>query len=286
MLRVHGWARTGGDLKNLERFGKPIMIFTRYLLQRIKAVIIILSTRMREYLVVHDFTFTDVQLIPNGVDTTRFCPQTEDASDSQRSQTVVCAARLRYEKGIDVLLQAWYLVHKELPAAHLIIAGAGPLQDQLADMTKALNLGESIEFVGLQSDVAAVLRRGSIATLASRWEGMPNAILEAMACGLPCVATRVSGTEDIITHGVNGLLVEPEDYQGMAQALLTLLRDPVRTSAYGKAARETIEQDYALEHITDLYLELYQRVAGGGKVISQTRPFESQPPAESVTGTI
>jgi glycosyltransferase involved in cell wall biosynthesis len=279
MLHVHGGARIGGDLKDLERFGKPVVRFTRYLLQRIHAVIIILSTRMHEYLIVHDFTFTDVQLIPNGVDTTRFYPQTADASDSQRSQTVVCAARLRYEKGIDVLLQAWYLVHKELPAARLIIAGAGPLQVQLADMTKALNLGESVEFVGLQSDVSAVLHRGSIATLASRWEGMPNAILEAMACGLPCVATRVSGTEDIITHGVNGLLVEPEDYQGMAQALLTLLRDPARTSAYSKAARETIEQDYALEHITDLYLELYQRMAGGGKVISQTRSFESRSPA-------
>ena len=233
MLRVYQDAIARGDLEDLERWGKPVVRFTRSLFQRIHVVVTILSTRMREYLVIHNFTITDVQLIPNGVDISRFSPLSEDASDSRRSQTVVCTARLSYEKGLDVLLQAWHLVHKEFPEARLIVAGPGPLQAQLACMVKALDMGGSVEFVGFQSDVPAVLHRGSIATLPSRWEGMPNAVLEAMACGLPCVATRVSGTEDIITHGVNGLLVEPEDYQGMAQALLSLLRDPVRSSAYG-----------------------------------------------------
>lgn len=271
MLRVHKEARDGGDLKDLERLGKPVVRFTRYLLQRIHAVVLILSTRMREYLVIHDFTFTDVLLIPNGVDTSRCRPLSEGAP---LSQTVVCTARLSYQKGFDVLLQAWHLVHKELPEARLIIAGTGPLQAQLIYIAKALDLGESVEFVGLQSDVTTILHRGCIATLASRWEGMSNAILEAMACGLPCVATRVSGTEDIITHEVNGLLVEPEDYQSLAQALLVLLRDPARSSAYGKAARETIERDYALEHIASVYLELYQRMTDDRKVISKIKAFK------------
>lgn len=312
MLRVYGRARTGGDLQSLKRLGKPILRFTRYLLQRIHAVVIILSTRMREYLVAYDFISADTSgghrtadprgrplplrrspqprgrnkpesldreplLIPNGVDISRFHPLSADASDSQRSQTVVCMARLSYEKGLDVLLQAWHLVHKELPEAHLIVAGVGPLQAQLAYMVKALDLRESVEFVGVQSDVVAVLHRGSIATLPSRWEGMPNALLEAMSCGLPCVATRVSGTEDVITHGVNGLLVEPEDYQSMAQALLTLLRDPALCNAYGKAARATIEQDYSLEHITDIHMKLYQRMIDNNLIVSQHQSLESQP---------
>ena len=91
---------------------------------------------------------------------------------------------------------------------------------------------------------------------------MPNALLEAMACGLACVARRVSGSEEIIEHGVNGLLVEPEDYQGMAQALLTLLRDPVLIREYGRAARETIERHYSIEQVIDRYVELYQSVTG------------------------
>ena len=90
---------------------------------------------------------------------------------------------------------------------------------------------------------------------------MPNALLEAMACSMACVATRVSGSEDIIQHGVNGLLVEPGDYQGMAQALLTLLLDRALAQEYGKAARETVEKYYAFEHITDMYVELYHKIA-------------------------
>ena len=150
-------------------------------------------------------------------------------------------------------------------------------------MAEALNLGESVEFLGARSDVTAVLHRGSIAALPSRWEGMPNAVLEAMACGLPCVATRVSGTEDIIEHDVNGLLVEPEDYQAMAQALLALLRDPARCSAYGKAARETIARDYELEHITDRYLELYRRMMSGNKVAPQNESLESKASSDALT---
>jgi glycosyltransferase involved in cell wall biosynthesis len=287
MLDVYGEAREQGDLEDLERLGKPVLRFTRSLLQRIDAVVIILSTRMHAYLVSHNFIFTDTRkevgaacprpqllLIPNGVDTSRFYPLSENAS---HSQTVVCTARLCHQKGIDVLLKAWHIVHTELPEARLIIAGIGHLQAQLAYMVQALDLGESVEFVGLQSDVVAVLHRGTIATLPSRWEGMPNAILEAMACGLPCVATRVSGTEDIITHEVNGLLVEPEDSRALAQALLALLRDPARSSAYGKAARERIEHNYALEHITDMYVELYQRMVGVSETAPSAKSSENRP---------
>ena len=99
-----------------------------------------------------------------------------------------------------------------------------------------------------------------MAVLPSRWEGMPNALLEGMACGLPCVATRVSGSEDIIQHGVNGLLVESEDYQNMAQALLTLLRDPGLAQKYGRNARETVERQYSFEQVMDRYVQLYQRI--------------------------
>ena len=84
-----------------------------------------------------------------------------------------------------------------------------------------------------------------------------------MACGSACVATRVSGSEDAIEHGVNGLLVEPEDYQSMAEALLTLLREPALAQQYGEAARSTIEKYYSLEYIIDSYIELYQNMIEG-----------------------
>src|SRR5205823_1553150 len=179
-------------------------------------------------LAAHDFDLPDVQLIPNGVDITRFNPVHADTSIGEREQVVVCVSKLRYEKGIDVLLQAWQLVHQQAPQARLIIVGSGYLQTQLECMVEERGIASSVEFTGLQGDIPAQLHRGRLAVLPSRWEGMPNALLEAMACGLSCVATRVCGSEDAIEHGVNGQLVEPEDHQGVPPAPLTLLRLPLR----------------------------------------------------------
>ena len=262
-LQVGQQALVGGDLEALESFGRPVVRLVRFLLHKSYTPIVILSSRMRGYLAAHDFDLPDVQLIPNGVDITRFNPVHADTSIDGREQVVVCVSKLRYEKGIDVLLQAWRLVYQQAPQARLIIVGSGYLQTQLECMAKELGIANSIEFTGLQCDIPAQLHRGSLAVLPSRWEGMPNALLEAMACGLPCVATQVSGSEDIIQHGVNGLLVESEDYQGMAQALLTLLRDPVLTRKYGLAARETIERHYSFEQVMDKYIELYHRITVG-----------------------
>ena len=261
-LRVSGRVNASSDLEVLERMGKPVVRLTHSLLLRIRAVVVVLSSRMRDHLAEHGFHLPDIQLIPNGVDITRFNPTQGDTSPDERTQVVVCITGLRYEKGIDVLLQAWYLVHQQVPQARLIIVGSGSLQSQLERMADALGIAGSVEFTGAQSDVPAQLHRGSIAVLPSRWEGMPNAVLEAMACGLPCVSTRVSGSEDIIQHGVNGLLVELEDYQSMAQALLTLLCDPLLIRKYGRTARETIEKHYTLEQVMDMYVELYQRIIG------------------------
>jgi glycosyltransferase involved in cell wall biosynthesis len=261
LLQINRRVKFEGDLERLARMGKPVVRLIRSLLQSIHVVVVVLSSRMERWLVEQDFTLPDVQLIPNGVDVTRFTPTHGDTSIRGREQVVVCVSKLRYEKGIDVLLQAWCLVHQQAPQAQLIIVGSGYLQTQLECMAKALGIAASVEFTGLQSDIPTQLHRGSLAVLPSRWEGMPNALLEAMACGLPCVATCVSGSEDIIQHGVNGLLVESEDYQGMAQALLTLLHDPLLTQKYGQAARKTVERHYSLERVIDRYVELYRRIA-------------------------
>jgi glycosyltransferase involved in cell wall biosynthesis len=267
---VDGRLRVGGrtvnassDLEALERMGKPAVRLTRSLLESIHAVVVVLSSRMRISLAEHNFQLPDIELIPNGVDITRFAPVADGTSPAERGQVVVCVSGLRYEKGIDVLLQAWSAVCRQAPQARLIIVGSGSLKSQLERMAGELGVAGSLEFTGLQGDVPAQLCRGSLAVLPSRWEGMPNAVLEAMACGLPCVATRVSGSEDIVEHGVNGLLVEPEDYRAMAQALLTLLADPLLIQKYGRAARETIEKHYSLERVVDRYVELYQRITVG-----------------------
>ncbi len=278
-LRIDAQTWVDGDLESLVRMGKPFVRYTRMILLQIHAVVVVLSSRMKEYVAAHDFLLPNTQLIPNGVNTKRFYPTSDTSLQETRAHTVVCVSKLRYEKGVDVLLQAWYLVQRQVPQARLILVGSGPIQSQLTQMAEALGIRESIEFAGLQSDVVAQVHRAGIAILPSRWEGMPNAVLEAMACGIACIATRVSGSEDIIQQGVNGLLVEVEDYEAMAEALLTLLCDTTLAIQYGQAARATVEQRYSLEHITDMYIELYQKM-----VTPQTNHVEHLSPSESYIG--
>jgi glycosyltransferase involved in cell wall biosynthesis len=99
-----------------------------------------------------------------------------------------------------------------------------------------------------------------------------------MASGLPCVATRVSGSEEVIQHGVNGLLVDTDDHQALAEALLSLLRDPALARQFGHAARATAEARYSLEHVTDIYLELYQSLHRGQALASPPQISASLPP--------
>lgn len=251
--------REASDVEVLGKLGSPVRSLLVRLLRRIHAVIVVLSSRMEREVAAIASNLPIVR-IPNGVDIVRFSPGDRSARSSDLSKTVVAVTRLAYSKGVDVLLAAWKLVHEQEPAAKLIIVGDGPLEDQLKRVATDYGLDGSVEFAGFHTDVPAQLRRGAIGALASRWEGLPNAVLEAMASGLACVATRVSGSEDVIQDGVNGLLVEPEDVHGLACALLTVIQNPDLATQYGRAARETAERRYSLERNTDDYLNLYARL--------------------------
>ncbi|BCL83377.1 glycosyltransferase family 4 protein [Ktedonobacteria bacterium brp13] len=259
-LEVNNTFWIDGDLYGLQAAGPLVVNITRTLLKKIGAVMIVLSTRMYRYMKINDFEIPGTRLIPNGVDVERFYPVPLTPEDvyTRKAKTVVCVSKARYEKGLDVLIHAWHIVQQSVPDARLIIVGNGPVFEQLQKMAQLLGIYESIEFAGLQSDVPAQLHRGVIDVLPSRWEGMPNALLEAMACGLACVATCVSGSEDLIQSGENGLLVPTNDYEAMAQALLTLLNDPALVERYGAAARATIEEHYTLDHVLHMYTDVYQ----------------------------
>jgi glycosyltransferase involved in cell wall biosynthesis len=263
---AEGPDRSRGDLEALESLGKPMVLLTHYLLRRPLVVLVVLSARMRQDLLSHGFHFDGVQAIPNGVDLTRFRPARLESPIVRPTKLVIYVGRLTFQKGVDVLLTAWRGVQDRLPElqrARLVIVGAGPGRAQLECLTASLGIADSVMFVGEQSDVAAWLRTSDVAVLPSRWEGMSNALLEAMASGLPCVATRVSGSEEVIQHSVNGLLVEPEDHVALAGALSTLLLDPALGDRYGRAAHATVVERYSLDHVTSVYLELYHRLHNG-----------------------
>lgn len=255
LKRRRSWA----DLDGLARLGKPALRLIDRQLSAAHAQIVVLSSCMRESLRRYGLISARVHLIPNGVDAVKFSPGQEQDT---RNLTVVCVAQFRYQKGIDVLLRAWCSVLARLPSARLVLVGTGPLFASLQRLAGELGIAASVEFAGLCDDVPSQLRRGRIAVLPSRWEGMPNALLEAMSCGLACVATRVSGSEDLLLQGERGLLVEPEDEQALTTAMLLLLQEPELARSYGLAARQHIEQHYAFCEVMNKHIELYCEVIG------------------------
>jgi len=232
----------------------------------------ILSTRSYSYLTSHGFRAKQIVHIPGGVDTEKFRPAQEQRLDlAKPERTIICVARLDFPKGIDVLLHAWgRMMHDRYraewladlkPRLHLV--GDGIFRPQMERIAAELGIQDTVVFLGQRTDTVELLQQSWGFVLPSRWEGMPNALLEAMACGLPCIATRVSGSEDIISEGCNGLLVEPEQPAEMALALRRIIEDSELAQRLGKEGRRCVVSDYQLTKLAEQSLELYRRLLKG-----------------------
>jgi glycosyltransferase involved in cell wall biosynthesis len=196
---------------------------------------------------------TKLHLLPNAVDCTRFaCNRTEAPL-----QRVVFIGRHVAVKGIDVLLRAWALLQRPT-GLRLILAGNGPEHDKLQALAHDLGVRDSVDFPGAVSNVPEILAGSGLYVQASHQEGLPNAVLEAMASGLAVVATRVSGHEDVVQHGSTGLLVERDNPEALAAAMQALLDDPGLRWRMGKAGRASIANTYCAEIITARLLRLYR----------------------------
>lgn len=252
-----------GDISYISRLvlgGNAMMKF----LKKSAAYYHILSRRSQTYLVAHGFRTEQIVYIPNGVDTEKYSVLPVSRHTSSVERVIVCVARLQYPKGIDVLLHAWGRMMREMTQEsvtchpRLLLVGEGPLRLQLERISHELGIEESVEFLGLRRDVLPLLQTAWGFVLPSRWEGMPNALLEAMACGVPCIATRVSGSEDIIEHETNGLLVPPLDPAALARALKRLIEDAELAQRLAHAGRATALHDYQLNMVAEQFLALYR----------------------------
>lgn len=173
--------------------------------------------------------------------------------------TLVFVGRLHTQKGLDILLPAFNHIITARPdlSWRLLLIGEGPLRSQLEAMARQLDSGVEVVFCGTTDDVPAYLMQSDLFVLPSRAEGMSNALLEAMAYGLPCVATKISGNEDLIRHGENGLLVPSENEEKLAEAIVQLVDDEILRRRVGESARRTVETEYSIESIARRYLKLY-----------------------------
>jgi glycosyltransferase involved in cell wall biosynthesis len=140
--------------------------------------------------------------------------------------------------------------------------GKGELHSQLDALAHNLGIAEITYFCGQVNNVEEYLACSDIFVLPSRAEGISNALLEAMACGLPCIATRIDGNRHVLTNAYNGLLVAPDDADELAQAIIRLGQDRMLRERLGQHARQTIIANYALDSVADRYVALYKCLLG------------------------
>jgi len=204
------------------------------------------------------FAFHQIVQIPNGVDTNHFKP----FSPSNNQTNITYIGRLDMMKGVQVLLEALRKLKDDGVTAHLNVIGDGPDRDKLQNLAREVGVNDSISFCGAIEEIIPYLQKSALFVLPSLSEGMSNVLLEAMACGLPIVTTRVGGNIDLIRDGVNGILVEPEHSDQLYQAMKKLLIDKNLAEKLGREARKTAEEKFSLQGITDQYLRLYQQLTG------------------------
>jgi len=170
------------------------------------------------------------------------------------SKLIGSLGRLSYQKGYDVLMKA--LARMSDKTVHVVIAGTGELLPSLQAQAKQLGIIERVHFAGFRQDVSPILYGIDIYVQPSRFEGMPNAVLEAMAAECPIIASNVDGNKELIENGVTGWLVPPEDDQGLAEALASALVNPTEAKWRGRLAKKLVLTNYKSDKMISAWDEI------------------------------
>lgn len=231
---------------------------------------------------------TKSELIMNGVDTVRFAPQLPAAdmpwgvadTDAAAPFVIGTVGRLQDVKDQATLIEAFALLCASQPGyraqLRLAIVGDGPLRERLAQKAQDAGVADLVWFPGARNDIPELMRSFDVFALSSIAEGTPVTLLEAMACGVPVVATAVGGIPEVVQEGVNGALVPAGNPQALADALGRYVQDRARVAAHGLAARANIERHYSVAAMVGAYTALYDRLCN-----TKTTPKEiTQPCAE------
>ncbi len=258
-----------GDVAALARQG-PLGRARLRALRRLARAFVAVSAPIRDELARAGIPAARIRSIPNGVDTRRFVPA--DPPERRRARralalppvpVVLYAGRLSPEKGVDVLIDGWAEARRRGALGTLCLVGDGPERQALAQRARDHGILGAVRFAGATDDVAPWLRAADVFALPSREEGLSLALLEAMASGLPVVASHVGGTPD--AAGGTAVLVRPGDPRAIADALAAMLDDPERAGALGEAARRRALARFDIGQVARRHRELYREAAEGGR---------------------
>jgi sugar transferase (PEP-CTERM/EpsH1 system associated) len=205
--------------------------------------------------------------ISNGVDTGEFRPRAGVAAARallgvpREGFHVGCVARLAAVKGHATLLEAFARFRVARPDAHLTLVGDGPERGALEERAALLDLDRAVTLAGARAGVAEILGAFDVFALASLSEGIPLTLLEAASAGLPVVATRVGGNDEVVVHGETGFLVPANDPAALAEAL-TAVSELSSRATMGAAGRARVERRFSMDRMARAYADLYVEVLG------------------------
>jgi glycosyltransferase involved in cell wall biosynthesis len=266
VLAKMGCSGLTSDIKHLKRFPLGILQL-KYVVKKMDYLVTVNHEGIEEFQAL-GYPLARIQYIPNGV-----AFPSDGKAQYDQVLFVITTVRLDKQKGLDILLKAWARVVTHEKNLKLLILGRGPLELELKNMSKAIGISDSVEFIGEVNNVEEYLKQSDIFVLASRAEGMSNALLEAMSHGLTCIATNISGNAELMGLendskipkgdfiGVpNGLLIQPEDIEGLTKAILFLVKNQKERENFGRNGRQYIQKNFSIDLIADKYITLYQHM--------------------------
>jgi glycosyltransferase involved in cell wall biosynthesis len=229
-------------------------------------ILVAVSTRTQQLAETEGVKPERIAVIPNGI--TPVDLELVSRSNARKETGVtngdlylLSVGRLVYQKGHEFLIHAMPEVLRHYPNTKAGICGDGVLRSQLEEQILKLDLSDSVKLLGQWDNVSRFLAIADVFILPSRWEGLPIALLEAMSAGLPVIATRVEGVEEVVEDQIHGLLVPLEDSEALAKAILQLINDPKKRNEMGMAASLRVKQLYTADRMCEEYLKLIKKLS-------------------------
>lgn len=254
---VHGWAKRTNGLK-----GRTYEFLDSIALRRMDRIVAV-SNAVFNDIARRDIRKEKIALIYNGIDLGGYdmhpsCGNIRtEYGIPARAFIIGAVGRLAAVKGYQYLIDAMVSVVREIPDCRLLIAGDGPLKESLSEFIADRNLSPYVSLIGYHNSISRFLAMINLFVMTSLTEGLPIALLEAMACRKPILATAVGGIPEAIDNGRGGVLVPPGDSGAIAAGIAKLYREKVRGIEMGERGRAIIEEKFSAKRMADQYVSIY-----------------------------
>jgi len=257
LATVHGWTGETDKLRLYENLDKWVVKMMDHLI----AVSPMICNELRSL----GLNTARVTFIPNGIDVERFDPKKVNADVRKEfgiedSFVIGSVGRISNEKGHIYLIKAFEKIQSKIPGARLMIIGDGPLLGELKEYARKHLIANKVIFTGIREDLPSLYRAMDVFVLPSLKEGIPMALLEAMAMEIPVIATDVGGIPYVVSPDQDGILIPPVDPDILAEKISSFLQDEPLRFEIGKKARSKIIERFSLNPLYQSYLKVYQNV--------------------------